>query len=314
MKETADHVQLRPLGFGEIFDRAVTLYVQNFAGFSIIVLFVLVPFSIANYMFLSASTAANAVILQQVLHPQPGASAPFPISPALVWLFIIGALFTPFANVATAIGVARLYASQAVDWRRCYGAALARWPQILLALLTQLAIFAGAVFVGSIVIGVLTTFSVLSFTRNTTFGVAGFIITAALFLAWLALLLMLYLTSMFAFDAVGIESLAIGAAVGAAFRRIFNRTEFVKALLFGLAVLAIQIGIVVVSAILVAVLEAGLKSHLVDTLAQGIVSLISTAFLAILIAVYYYDVRVRREGLDLQASVEAMTPAAQLPA
>jgi hypothetical protein len=47
-----------------------------------------------------------------------------------------------------------------------------------------------------------------------------------------------------------------------------------------------------------------------NSIAQGIVTLISTAFLGLLIAVYYFDVRVRREGLDMQAEIERLaTPA-----
>ncbi|HEY8314100.1 MAG TPA: hypothetical protein VIG51_07970 [Candidatus Baltobacteraceae bacterium] len=310
MSVAADPIQLRPLGLGEIFDRAVTLYVRNFAGFSIIALFLLVPISIANYFALNDSTSMTA-LLQQMQHPHPGATPALPFSPALVWLIAIGVVLTPFANVATATGVARLYARDSVDWRRCYGSALRRWPQILLVLLVQIAIFAGAAIAGALGVGICAGLSVALFAAGAFAGVVGIVVTVAVFFAWLAVLLMLYLAAMFMFDAVAIEAAPLRSSIASGFDRIFNRVEFKKALLVGISVFAIQLGFFIIASIVVAVLESLVKSHAIDTIAQGVLSLLATTFLAVLIAVYYYDVRVRREGLDLQTSVEQMIAGTQ---
>ena len=40
------------------------------------------------------------------------------------------------------------------------------------------------------------------------------------------------------------------------------------------------------------------------------ISLVTTSFFGILLAVYYFDVRVRREGLDMQAQIDVLQPAA----
>jgi hypothetical protein len=296
------------LGLGEIFDRAVTLYVRNFAGFSIIALFLLVPISIANYFVLADQSTISTIFMQQIAHPHPGAAPPaLPFSPALVWLLVAALLLTPFANVATAIGVARLYAREPVDWQSCYRRALARWPQILLVLLVEIAVVTGAIFAGALGIGIFTGLAIVLFRASAVAGVVAGVAAFLVLLAWLVSLMLLYLAAMFMFDAVGIEGVPVGAAIGSGFARIFNRSEFWRAVLAGLAIFAIQFGLILVATIAVGIVEAVLKSHLVDTIAQGLVSLLSTAFLAVLIAVYYYDVRVRREGLDLQASVERLT-------
>jgi hypothetical protein len=43
-------VELRPLSIGEIFDRAVTLYVRNFVLFSLMMLTFIIPSAIGQYM------------------------------------------------------------------------------------------------------------------------------------------------------------------------------------------------------------------------------------------------------------------------
>lgn len=315
MSLAADPVQLRPLGLGEIFDRAVTLYVRNFAAFSVIALFLLVPLSIAQYFVLGDQQAVTESILRQMQHPRPGGAPIFPFSPAFLWLIGIAVLVTPFANVATAIGVAQLYGRERVDWRTCYAGALKRWLSIVGVLVAQACVAAGAIAVGVFALGISAGLSVVIFQSGAAVtGVIAVIVTVALFLAWLALFFMLYLCSMFMFDAVAIEGASVGEAFGSGFARIFNRTQFWKALLVALSVFAVQLGVIIVASMLVGLLELGLKSHVIDTIAQGIISLLSTTFLAILLAVYYYDVRVRREGLDLQSSVERLSASTRTPA
>ncbi|HEY9180348.1 MAG TPA: hypothetical protein VIO32_06480, partial [Candidatus Baltobacteraceae bacterium] len=52
---------LRPLTMGEIFDRAITLYVRNFVPFSLIVLVVVVPSAVMQYF---AGLHASATFTQ----------------------------------------------------------------------------------------------------------------------------------------------------------------------------------------------------------------------------------------------------------
>ncbi|MGZ3548546.1 MAG: hypothetical protein ACXWNZ_09540 [Vulcanimicrobiaceae bacterium] len=315
MSLAVDTVQLRPLGLGEIFDRAVTLYVRNFAAFSVIALFLLAPLCIAQYFVLNDQQTAMDAILRQMQHPKSGAPPAFPFSPSFFWLLIVSALLTPFANVATAIGVAQLYGRERVDWRRCYAGALRRWSSILAVLFAQICIAAGAAVIGVFAIAISTGVSVLLFQSGVpATGVIFAFVTAALALAWLAFFFMLYLCAMFMFDAVAIEGATVGQAIGSGFARIFNRAQFWKGLLVGLSVFAVQLGVIIVASLLIGLLELSLKSHVVDTIAQGVVSLLSTTFLAILIAIYYYDVRVRREGLDLQSSVEQLSTSTRSPA
>ena len=48
-------MELRPLGFGEIFDRAITLYIRNFLPFAGIVAVVVLPIAVLQYFIDTSS-------------------------------------------------------------------------------------------------------------------------------------------------------------------------------------------------------------------------------------------------------------------
>jgi NhaP-type Na+/H+ or K+/H+ antiporter len=67
----------------------------------------------------------------------------------------------------------------------------------------------------------------------------------------------------------------------------------------------IYVGFAIVSIAVAATLET-MHLHLVNVAVSALLSLVSTALLGVLLAVYYFDVRVRREGLDMQAELEGL--------
>ncbi|HKU82092.1 MAG TPA: hypothetical protein VJP76_07970, partial [Candidatus Tumulicola sp.] len=62
-------MELRPLGFGEIFDRAVTLYVRNFPSFFAIVLVLIVPLGVVQYFIDSSQSTQIDAMLNAIRHP-----------------------------------------------------------------------------------------------------------------------------------------------------------------------------------------------------------------------------------------------------
>ena len=62
-------MELRPLGFGEIFDRAITLYIRNFVPFALIVGVMIVPLAVLQY-FVDASSIPQFDAMMKILtHP-----------------------------------------------------------------------------------------------------------------------------------------------------------------------------------------------------------------------------------------------------
>lgn len=304
---------LRPLSFGEIFDRAVTLYVRNFVQFSVILLLVVVPVAILEYFGDRTSGQNLHQILAQLSRARAGLPAPAP-QPGIVWALLLTLLISPLANVAIAVGVARAYFSQPFTWRQCYAAAGSRWAAIAGLTAVAAVIFFISIFVGAFGLTLLAVVSYLLFKTLAAAGVVLAVLAVAASLAWFAGIVLLLITVGFAYYAIGIEGAGVFDALGSGFSRVFNRREIGKALLLALALAAIEIGAVLIFAIVVALASNVVHSRIIVLAANAAVSVFTSAFSAVLLAVYYFDVRVRREGLDLQASLDALAGERPAPA
>lgn len=306
-------MELRPLGFGEIFDRSVTLYIRNFVPFAAIVAVLIVPLAILQYVIDLAAQPQFDVMLHQIQHPGSLPSSPIPTffdSPWIILVVLVMMLMAyimwPFALNAVAVGVARLYRGRRVEFRQCYEVALRRWPQILGMIGIDVLVLSGwygAFFaVAMIVVFLAIALGALSSALGIWFGVIFGIIAV---LAVIPVLAPLVVALSFAMYAAVIEERPAIASLVLGFARVFNRAEFWRSVLFSVAAFAVLAGgsaVVSVVGILAAfahlpILEAG-----IDALARLIVA----PFGAVLIAVYYFDVRIRREAYDLEASLERL--------
>jgi hypothetical protein len=305
---------LRPLGFGEILDRSITLYLRNFLPFVGIVLVMLVPFSALQYAVDSIQAGQIALIFHQITHPEskvPAAAAiPHVGAPTLVAIGL-GALITvlcePFVYAAVAQGVARLYRGERVEFRACFGPVLRAWPKLLgfvalvfaigLVLYVTLVFVAvvlllGAVFLGragAIAIGIMAAVGVLAM--------------LALFFA----LIWVILAMTFALYAIVLENATVFGAIGLGMRRIFSRTEIWRALGFSV-VSSLIAGTASMLLSIIALVAEYYGLIWLDVALKSLSSALVLPFPMILLAVYYFDVRVRREGLDLEQRLSQLEP------
>jgi hypothetical protein len=135
------------------------------------------------------------------------------------------------------------------------------------------------------------------------FAIIGLVLVLAIILFFV----LLVMCCAFALYASTIEEARPADAIGEAFRRLLNRREIGKATLISLAYLAIQIGALVIGAALAALLLSFLHSPIVELAVETVINAAVTAFVTILLATYYYDVRTRSEGLDLEVDLERLT-------
>lgn len=309
-------MELRPLGFGEIFDRAVTLYIRNFVPFVAIVMVLVLPLSILQYIIDRGSQPELAAMLWILQHPgqTPPSHIPtiFDSSSSIVAL-ALSLLFSyalwPFAMNAVAVGVARLYGDRPVDFRACYEVVLRRWLQILALLGVQLLIFLGW-YVAVILVALAVVF-VAAFLGALFAGAAffiGFIIGIVAFIVMIPLLAPLLVALTFAMYAAVIEERGTMESLSLGFARIFNRAEFWRAMLFSVAAVAVIIGASSMFAILGLVAAF---AHLpgVQAVLEAIPRAAIAPFGVVLWAIYYFDVRIRREGFDLEASLQRLSGA-----
>lgn len=311
-------MELRPLGFGEIFDRAVTLYVRNFPAFFAIVLVLIVPLGIVQYFVDSSQSTQIDALMRVIQHP--GAKPP-PVpqlfgSPGdLVTILVVAFVFYllwPFALDAVAVGVARLYRNRPVDFAACYRAVLSRWPAIFGTLAIQAAVFI-AWYIAFLAVVFVSILVAAVFARAwLPLGVVGFALAAAICIAALAVLAPVFIALTFAMNAVVIERRGPVAAVASGFGRVFTRNEFWRSLLFALAAFAVLTG---GSMIIAVVAWVALLAHAiaVEVVVGSLLRAAFAPFSIVLIAVYYFDVRIRREGFDLEAELEQLAPPVATP-
>ena len=69
---------------------------------------------------------------------------------------------------------------------------------------------------------------------------------------------------------------------------------------------AIYIGIYIVVFAATGLVQALTHSFALAEIASAPISLVSSTFIALLFAIYYFDVRVRREGLDMQSALDRL--------
>jgi hypothetical protein len=307
MADNASRVALlRPLGFGELFDRAVTHYVRNFVPFTTIMLVLLVPWGIVQYFIDAGQASQLSAIFDAMGHP--GKAPPVLGSAYLALVLPLALLFAVlilYALNAVAAGVARLYSGLPVDVRACYRASLSRWAPTLgmagMFLVTFLGWYISFFVVGAIFGGVAVGVTAVS----RPVGIILLVLTAIVVVAMVVLLVLLLMAVGFGMYAVVIEDRGVMDAFGSGFRRVFARGELGRATLFafcsGLLYMAYA---VVVSGIALYAMYAHMLwlAVIVSTIGQALYS----PFSVVLFAVYYYDIRIRREGHDLEADLQAL--------
>lgn len=313
MRSAGEPVLLRPLSLGEIFDRALTLYVRNFVPFTLIVAVMVVPIAVLNYFVALHESSSFAQILAQIQHP---GKTPAPPDAALegwnVVLILLAVVLNAFTVVAIAAAVGRLYRNEPPDWRACWSASLRRTGSIALALLCEFGVFAGVIFAGAFALTGVFIAAFLLVRASPALGVVAFVAGIVVAVLWFIGIVLSYLSFGFAFSALGVENASVGAAMGSGFSRVFNRAELLRAVLVCLALTVIYFGVSIVSVSAAAIFES-MNLHLLTVLVGAVLSLVMTAALGVLLVVYYFDVRVRREGLDMQAEIESLQPVASWP-
>jgi hypothetical protein len=298
---------LRALNIGEIFDRAITIYIRNIVPLTLIVMTFVVPLTIVQALVLP--TQGIRETLRQIQDPR---SVQPMTGTELGLLFLTGlaaVLLLPIVNSAVAVGVANIYSGKAPSYGRCFSTVLRHvWP-LIGATLLYIGMLVGLYFVVVLAAAVLFGIGLALSQALLPLAILLYVLVAVVVLAFIGAAMVLAMGLAFATYATVIESRGAISAVSLSFRRIFSRTEIGKALLMALAYVALNIGIAMLSGTVAFLAELLLHNRVVDVSINAVVSAVSSAALTVLLAVYYYDVRTRSEGLDLDVELAELTSA-----
>jgi hypothetical protein len=262
--------QLRPLRVGEILDVSINIFTKNFLTFLKIVLVLVVPVQIISVAIL-VSTVSDPDLL-----PKFGSTSNGTISrddvPAYLGgqavILVLTVVLYAIAIAACFKAVGDAYLGSRPDWRSSLRFAVRRFHSVLWVTIL--------VFVAS------------------TLGLIGLIVGGI----WL------WFSFVVAVPALLFEGLKGTKALGRSFRLVRGRWWATAGAIVAAYLIASIVGGILQSTVsALSLTDAGdsvLGVAVVNAVANGVGQLISTPFPAAVTAVVYYDLRVRKEGFDLQ--------------
>lgn len=260
---------LRPLRVGEALDAAVKIYLGNAGQLVKTVLVVLVPFQVLAALIQSSTLSSATLVDGKVLFPTATDLSTYVTGQIVI--NVVGVLVVLLANAACFRAVSEAYLGESPQWRESVGFGFRRL---------------GSVFWLSLVTVVLLIFAFIALI------VPGIWLS----IAW----------------SVALPALLFERVKGfSALRRSFSLVSGRWWPTFGTLLVAIVILFVVqfviglVAGAIIGGLVPGTSTNVAVLIAVsavfGVVSrMISTPFIAACVTVIYYDLRVRKEGLDLE--------------
>lgn len=311
-------LNLRPLPLGELLDRAFNIYFRNIISFTALLGVVLVPSLLISYFNSKDILDFYLTTIQhQILSPssQPDISKLAALKPSdtgTALQIVVGVLALPLANAAVISGVGRAYLGLPISLAACYREAARRWLAILILMVlwfvAAIVAVIASVFIFGLAIGVLAALAALLPKNMLVVGAMAFF-GILLGLASIAMAILLYLTGAFSFIAVVLENADPIRAFGSAFTRIFGSHQFWRSVALALALTGISLGTYMVAGGGGGVLAFIFKSPALYMIFAGLAQLFFVPFALIASAVFYYDIRIRREGYDLQMLADRFSAA-----
>lgn len=311
---------LRPLGLGELLDRAVNLSVKYLVPFALIYAVVEIPIAVVQFVWFGPQSGAMSSLLTVFSRQAAGGKAMDPFTmrqlsaqllPQAGGLTLMTLLLYPLSKAALVEATTTAYLRGAVDFKSAYRVAFARWLPLLgvvglyiacgigVYLVVFVLVFLAAFVLGAITVGLHTLGTAIAI-------VLGVAVAIALFLFFLVAGLAFEVS---VFTSV-LEHASPARSLAAGIRRVFRGVGLRRSLVVGLAYLAVILAIGLISAAGAMVLAGLARSVLVNALFSTLVGLATAAFVTSFMGIFYFDLRVREEGLDLELAARQLASGA----
>ncbi len=283
------HGRLRPMGFTDILDEAIEIYKSNFVLLSGVAGAIYVPYAIISGLLKRPGEQSVAAYVGTFVDA---------IIAVLISSIITGALTFAISErylgrQATVGGSYKRVFSQGVFWR------------LIGALLLKTVITAGPVFVGAAIVGVGAALGVAS--GGTAAGIALIVLGVVLVLAGAGFAVWIAVKLTIVEPALLLEDLGVGKAISRSWQLLNNNfwTAFGLVLVTGVIV-AIVAGLlaapasVMIAAKVARSLDVGWGLRALNVILTGVAHILTTPIMSIVYILVYYDMRIRKEGFDLQ--------------
>jgi hypothetical protein len=307
------NTELRPLGAGELLDRAVTLFVQRFVPIVIVIAVTIVPVFVLQALVAPESAHVFTDMGQILSSTSPNAAGS---RDALADIARIDAAALPSFGVGLLAMLLRLLMWSAIVYviatvytagvapsvRDAYTVGINCWPaQALVGL--AFAVIAGICFFPLIIVYFVIFMIILGLAAlkvsGVIVGLVAIILIVALLAAFAIVGSFVYMTYELAAVYVVTEAPNAIEAISAAIRRNASRDMVWRTVVAGLVVAAITQGGLLPLMLLGALLTAVTHVDAAYFAVFGTGTILLDGLVAAFLVVYAMDVRVRREGLDL---------------
>ena len=295
---------MRPLSFGEILDVGIKIFTRNAAPLLKLVAVIIVPVQVLTALILASTVPDFAQPAGSLFDPTQPADASIPTTEDIyryvagtILVFVVNFFATSLATAACYRAVSDAYLGTKPEWRDSLRYGFRRMHSV--AWVTFL--------VGFLSIGIMFIGFILAIFAAVLVGddAAAFIGLAFLsLLALIPLVIWLAVSWSVAVPALLTEDERGSKALSRSFRLVRGRWWPV----FGILVVTNLVA-GVISGILTTIPEIVLLGGLGDSevsalalrgVATGLASILTTPFIAAVTVVLYFDLRVRKEGFDLQ--------------
>jgi hypothetical protein len=303
--------EIRPRTIAEILDRSLSLLVQKIVPLATVLAIVAIPLTILEIV-LTPQSKSFVNDLQNVLataHDLPAIQrailemGTFRGASSLGLVYLCQILVTPLEWTAFVFAMWQFFIGAPAQVAQAYRAALRRWLSVLVVGLSYFVIYLAAVFLLAFVAGIFTIgVTMIAHLSAIIFTVIIFVL---LFVGYIVSGVLLFTPWQLAFIATVTEGLNPFRAVGLGLRRAYARGIRLRSALVGVVAITISLG----GTLLLVATSAGIAALVhIDALATIITAigdLLLNGVIAAFLVGYALDVRVRREGFDLELQTQA---------
>jgi hypothetical protein len=279
---------LRPLGMGEILDRAIALCIRRFGLIFCILAVYSIPAAIVRHVFPFDVFAWLLAFSKHVAFPE--ATLTGFVSAFILWL--AGTL----ATTAMTIAVADAYRGELIRFALVYRRALSRLTPQIVTSLVFVCIIAILLAGSSAIYGFISSKFLFVFVETPTL----IYVFAGVFWAVVGTVIgMIFTTGLMAYVSIAVETTSPPAAIRRSFGRVINAPILWRSLLFMVIYYTVWFGGSAALGYGAGYLDGALRSHIFVPVAVTLGVLFFQQSTTCFAVVYFYDVRLRREGYDL---------------
>ncbi|GIL15046.1 MAG: hypothetical protein BroJett039_02190 [Chloroflexota bacterium] len=315
---SADTPLLRPLSVGDILDHAIRIYRRNFAPLVLIVAIISLPYTAIQFVL---TLLTNPFLFGVARNVSPIPSSELNTSLALAGQ-LVGLLLTLvyvfaaiFQSGALTAFVSEKFLGRAITVRQAYGRALQHWLALLIA--TVLLTFVFIALFGALcglwvvpLLGIGALSSTLESESSAALGLFS-LLFCCLLLPMLSIGVFFSVRWTLFVQAIVLENYNSTGGLGRSWKLgkgSFWRILFVLAALT-LLVLGLNLGFYLLALTLATALQSPLLIAVFATVSLQLVNILVTPLQFSVLTILYYDLRVRKEGFDLQMQMQRLPDA-----